>query len=217
MIETMINWGVKYVFGMAGHSNLGIAEAIRKQCENKKLKFIGVRHEGAAAFAASVYGKLKGTPAACLAIAGPGGTNLLTGLWDAKMDRVPVLALTGQVDIQFLGPGSFQELDLTAAFQSVTCFSQSVLSESNHSELMSLALKHAILNRDVSHLTFPNQIQDLMKPYVEYYNNERCHLSVNRDSPTGREIQNKLFGSAKIISLPRIGGLHHIYKWDKAA
>jgi len=102
MVETMINWGGKYVFGMVGHSNLGLADAIRKQCENKNLKFIGVRHEGAAAFAASAYGKLKGTPAACLAIAGPGGTNLLTGLWDAKMDRVPVLALTGQVDYSFL-------------------------------------------------------------------------------------------------------------------
>lgn len=161
MVETMINWGVKYVFGMVGHSNLGLADAIRKQCENKKLEFIGVRHEGAAAFAASAYGKLKGTPAACLAIAGPGGTNLLTGLWDAKMDRVPVLALTGQVDIQFLGPGSFQELDLSAAFQSVASFSQIVLSESNHSELMSLALKHAILKREVSHLTFPNQLQEI--------------------------------------------------------
>jgi pyruvate oxidase len=161
MIETMINWGVKCVFGMVGHSNLGLAEAIRKQCENGKLTFIGIRHEGAAAFAASAYGKLKGEPAACLAIAGPGGTNLLTGLWDAKMDRVPILALTGQVDIQFLGPGSFQELDLSAAFQSVACFSQTVLNESNHPELMSLALKHAILKRDVSHLTFPNQVQEI--------------------------------------------------------
>ncbi len=161
MIETMINWGVKHVFGMVGHSNLGLAEAIRKQCDAGKLTFIGIRHEGAASFAASAYGKLTGKPAACLAIAGPGATNLLTGLWDAKLDRVPVLALTGQVDLQFLGPGSFQELDLSAAFESVACFSQTVLAESNHSELMNLALKHAILKRDVSHLVLPNQIQEI--------------------------------------------------------
>ena len=84
---------------MVGHSNLGLADALRRQEEAGDLTFIGIRHEGAAAFAASAYGKLTGRPAACLTIAGPGATNLLTGLWDAKVDRAPVLALTGQVDI----------------------------------------------------------------------------------------------------------------------
>lgn len=161
MVETMVNWGVKHVFGMVGHSNLGLAEAIRKQDKAGSLSFVGIRHEGAAAFAASAYGKLTGRPAACLAIAGPGATNLLTGLWDAKLDRVPVLALTGQVDLQFLGPGSFQEVDLPATFQSVACWSQTVFEGSDHSELMSLALKHAQLKRGVSHLIFPNQIQEV--------------------------------------------------------
>ncbi len=161
MIATMVNWGVRHVFGMVGHSNLGLSDAIRRRCESGDLNFIGVRHEGAASFAASAYGKLTGVPAACLAIAGPGATNLLTGLWDAKLDRVPVLALTGQVDLQFLGPGAFQEIDLSAAFQAVTCWSQTVLAESNHAELMSLALKNAILRREASHLIFPNQIQDM--------------------------------------------------------
>lgn len=71
MVETMINWGVTTVFGMVGHSNLGLADAIRKQCEAGKLKYIGIRHEGAASFAASAFGKLTGKPAACLSIAGP--------------------------------------------------------------------------------------------------------------------------------------------------
>ena len=112
MAETMVNWGVEHVFGMVGHSNLGLADALRRQEEAGKLTYIGIRHEGAAAFAASAYGKLTGRPAACLTIAGPGATNLLTGLWDAKVDRAPVLALTGQVDTQVLGPGAFQEVDL---------------------------------------------------------------------------------------------------------
>ena len=77
LIDTMVAWGVEVVFGMVGHSNLGLADAIRRQCEEGNLRFIGVRHEGAAAFAASAYGKLTGKPAACLAIAGPGATNLL--------------------------------------------------------------------------------------------------------------------------------------------
>ena len=95
MVQTMVNWGIKRVFGMVGHSNLGLADAIRRRVAGGDLKYIGVRHEGAAAFAASAYGKLVGRPAALLTIAGPGATNLLTGLWDAKVDRAPVLAMTG--------------------------------------------------------------------------------------------------------------------------
>jgi pyruvate oxidase len=167
MVETMVNWGVTRVFGMVGHSNLGLADAIRRQEEAGGLKYIGIRHEGAAAFAASAYGKLTGKPAACLTIAGPGATNLLTGLWDAKVDRAPVLALTGQVEVQVLGPGAFQEVDLAAAFAPVAAFSQTVLPASKHAELMTLALKNANLRRDVAHLIFPDNVQTIPKPGVE--------------------------------------------------
>lgn len=159
MAETMVNWGVKRVFGMVGHSNLGLAEAIRTQTSKGTLGYIGIRHEGAASFAASAYGKLTGKPAACLTIAGPGATNLVTGLWDAKVDRAPVLALTGQVQTQVFGPGAFQDIDLASAFDAVSRFSQPVLSTSNHVELMSLALKTAIVERDVAHLIFPDDVQ----------------------------------------------------------
>ncbi len=164
MAETMVNWGVRHVFGMVGHSNLGLADALRRQQEAGKLDYIGIRHEGAAAFAASAYGKLTGRPAACLSIAGPGATNLLTGLWDAKVDRSPVLALTGQVDTQVLGPGAFQEVDLQGAFGTVAAFSQPVLRDSNQVELMNLACKNAILRRDVAHLIFPDEVQTLEAP-----------------------------------------------------
>jgi len=161
MAETMVNWGVDRVFGMVGHSNLGLADALRRQEEKGKLKFIGIRHEGAASFAASAYGKLTGKPAACFAIAGPGSTNMFTGLWDAKVDRAPILALTGQVATQVVGTGNFQEVDLVRAFQTVAEFNQRVEHDSKHSELMALAIKHATLKRDVSHLTFPDQVQVL--------------------------------------------------------
>jgi len=161
MTETMINWGVDRVFGMVGHSNLGLADAFRRQEEQGNLKFIGIRHEGAASFAASAYGKLTGKPAACFAIAGPGSTNMFTGLWDAKVDRAPILALTGQVATQVVGTGNFQEVDLVRAFESVAEFNHRVELQSRHTELMALAIKHAILKRDVSHLTFPDQIQVL--------------------------------------------------------
>lgn len=161
MVETMTNWGVQSVFGMVGHSNLGLSDAIRLSVIDKKLKYYGIRHEGAAAFAASAYGKLTGKPAACLTIAGPGATNLMTGMWDAKVDRAPVLALTGQVQTQVFGPGAFQDIDLKSAFQAVAQFSQPVLSTSNHAELMSLACKNAIVNQDVAHLIFPDDVQTL--------------------------------------------------------
>ena len=158
MMETMTNWGIKQVFGMVGHSNLGVADALRIQEQGGRLTYYGIRHESAAAFACSAYGKLTGRPAACLAIAGPGATNLLTGLWDAHVDRAPALALTGQVETQVLGPGAFQEIDLAGAFGKVAQWSQTVLHDSKHTELMNLACKSAILNRGVSHLIFPDEV-----------------------------------------------------------
>lgn len=158
MMEVAAGWGLEAIFGMVGHSNLGLADAIRVQEKAGKMRFIGVRHEGAAAFAASGYAKITGKPAACLGIAGPGSTNLLTGLWDAKVDRVPIIALSGQVQTQVLGPGAFQEVDLASAFNAVADWSQTVISNKNASDLMALAMKYAIINRDVAHLIFPDEV-----------------------------------------------------------
>jgi thiamine pyrophosphate-dependent acetolactate synthase large subunit-like protein len=164
MVETMVEWGVTHVFGMVGHSNLGFADAMRRQEEVGKLTFVGIRHEGAAAFAASAYGKLTGRPAACFGIAGPGSTNLLTGLYDAKVDRSPVLAISGQVPSKVLGRGAFQDVDLTAAFADVAAFSKTVLPASDHAELMTLALKHALVGRNVAHLVLPDEVQEMRAP-----------------------------------------------------
>jgi thiamine pyrophosphate-dependent acetolactate synthase large subunit-like protein/nitrite reductase/ring-hydroxylating ferredoxin subunit len=165
MVDVMTDWGVDTVFGMVGHSNLGLADAFYRAGQNGRLRYFGIRHEGAAAFAACGYAKLTGRPAACFSIAGPGATNLLTGLWDAKVDRVPILALTGQVNTQVLGPGAFQEVPLDKAFAAVSAWSQTVLRRENASELMALALKHAIIKRDVGHLIFPDEVQTM--PAVE--------------------------------------------------
>ncbi|MEL7061664.1 MAG: thiamine pyrophosphate-dependent enzyme [Acidobacteriota bacterium] len=161
MAETFSAWGVRHVFGMVGHSNLGLADGLRRLEVAGELSYVGIRHEGAASFACSAYGKLTGRAAACLAIAGPGATNLLTGLWDAHVDRAPVLALTGQVDTQVLGPGAFQEIDLASAFSAVARWSQTVLHDSRHAELANLACKHALLERHVAHLIFPDEVQVL--------------------------------------------------------
>ena len=161
MAETLTNWGVHTVFGMVGHSNLGLADALRRQSEQGRLNYFGIRHEGAAAFAISAYGKLTGKPAAALTIAGPGATNLMTGLWDAKVDRAPAIALTGQVQEQVLGVHAFQDIDLLAAFAPVTEFSQTVHPHSNHRELVNQAVKTALVRHGVSHLIFPDNMQTL--------------------------------------------------------
>ena len=164
MVETMLNWKVQSVFGMVGHSNLGLADAMRLQESKGNLFYYGIRHEGAAAFAISGYGKLTGKPAAALTIAGPGATNLLTGLWDAKIDRAPALALTGQVQEQVVGVHAFQDLDLEAAFEAVADFSETVHQSSDHALLMTQAIKTSILQRGVGHLVFPDNVQTLPPP-----------------------------------------------------
>jgi pyruvate oxidase len=159
LVETLIGFGITHVFGMVGHSNLGFADAMRRAEQRGELTYIGIRHEGAAAFAASAYGKLTGRPAACFAIAGPGSTNLLTGLYDAKLDQSPVLAISGQVPSKELGRGAFQDLDLSAVFRDVAAWTAQVHSHSDHAELAALAVKHAVDARGVAHLVLPDEVQ----------------------------------------------------------
>ena len=165
--ETMVNWGLKRVFGMVGHSNLGLADAFRLQEQAGNISYIGIRHEGAASFAASGYAKLTGKPAACLSIAGPGATNMMTGLWDAKVDRAPIIACAGQVQVQVFSPFAFQDIDLHSAFAPVGEFNQLVLHASNYAEVANLAMKTAIVERDVSVLIFPDDAQTLPAPEMK--------------------------------------------------
>lgn len=160
VVETLVAHGVDTVFGMVGHSNLGFADAMRRAEERGELRFVGIRHEGAAAFAASAYGKLTGRPAACFAIAGPGSTNLLTGLYDAKLDQSPILAISGQVPSSVIGRGAFQDLDLSAVFRDVAISTATMLPGSDHAELAALAVKHAVDDRGVAHLVLPDEVQE---------------------------------------------------------
>ncbi|MEP6798642.1 MAG: thiamine pyrophosphate-binding protein, partial [Lapillicoccus sp.] len=161
LVETLVAFGVTHVFGMVGHSNLGFADALRRAEERGEVTYIGIRHEGAAAFAASAYGKLAGRPAMCFAIAGPGSTNLLTGLYDAKLDGAPVVAISGQVPSSVRGRGAFQDLDLSSVFADVAVSTQVVLAGSDHAELAALAVKRAIDGRGVAHLVIPDEVQVL--------------------------------------------------------
>ena len=126
LIEQLAEWGVKYVFGVPGTSTLGVVDAIRK---SDKVQYIQVRHEEVAAFMASAYGKLTDHLAACLSVSGPGATNLATGLYDASLDKSPVLVLSGMVARQFIGPGSIQEIDQHSYFEPICVFNKILMTE----------------------------------------------------------------------------------------
>ena len=159
LINQIAEWGVQYVFGIPGTSTLGIVDAIRKS--NGKVKYVQVRHEETAAFMASAYGKLTGHVAACLAISGPGATNLATGLYDAQLDHSPVLALTGMVPRRLLGRGMLQEIDQNAFFEPLSVYNKTLMTEDQTTTLATLAIKHALLDRGVAHIGIPNDVQKL--------------------------------------------------------
>ena len=158
LVDQIAEWGVKFVFGVPGTSTLGVVDAIRK---NGKVKYIQVRHEQTAAFMASAYGKLTDHVAACLSVSGPGTTNLATGLYDASLDKSPVLVLSGMVARQFIGPGSVQEIDQYSFFEPVCVFNKILMSENQTTMLATLAIKCALLDRGVSNIGLPNDVQKL--------------------------------------------------------
>jgi pyruvate oxidase len=158
LVNQIVEWGVRYVFGVPGTSTLGVMDAIRK---NGKVKYVQVRHEQVGAFMASAYGKLTGHVAACLSVSGPGTTNLATGLYDANLDHSPVLVLSGMVARQFIGPGSLQEIDQYSFFEPICVFNKILMSEKQTTMLATLAVKHALLDRGVSNIGLPNDVQKL--------------------------------------------------------
>ena len=158
LVDQLSTWGLTYVFGVPGTSTLGVVDAIRK---NSKVKYIQVRHEQAAAFMASAYGKLTDHVAACLSVSGPGTTNLATGLFDAQLDHSPMLVLSGMVARQFIGPGSIQEIDQYSFFEPVCVFNKVLMSPEQTTMLATLAMKTALLDRGVSNIGIPNDVQKL--------------------------------------------------------
>ncbi|HMA04425.1 MAG TPA: thiamine pyrophosphate-binding protein, partial [Methanomicrobiales archaeon] len=149
-------WGVSLVFGIPGTSSLGLVDAVRRRTD---MRYIAVRHEENAAFAASAYNKLTGGIAACLTIAGPGATNLATGLYDAKEDSASVISLNGQVEMQYTGPGGFQEIDQDAFFRPVTIFNNTIADPKMAVAILEKALRSAVLGRGVSQVSVPNDVQ----------------------------------------------------------
>jgi pyruvate dehydrogenase (quinone)/pyruvate oxidase len=157
MITRLAAWGVDTVFGIPGDGINGIMEGMRRQ--SKKIKFILVHHEEAAAFMATAYAKQTGRIGVCLATSGPGAIHLLNGLYDAKLDHVPVLAITGMQETSVLGTGYQQEVHLEHLFQDVAEYNQMIINAAQLPALVDIAIRTAYSRRGVAHLTLPNDIQ----------------------------------------------------------
>src|SRR5213082_2947969 len=152
LVEALIDWGVEVVFGLPGDGINGIMESLRTHQE--KIRFIQVRHEEAAAFMACGYAKATGNLGVCLATSGPGGVHLLNGLYDAKLDHQPVLAITGMQETQLLGTGYQQEVHLEKLFIDVAEYDVMVHVPTQVPTLVDTAVRHALARRTVSHITF---------------------------------------------------------------
>src|SRR5436853_2202496 len=158
LIEGIIGWGVDTVFGLPGDGVNGIFEALRVR--QKDIRFIQVRHEEAAAFAACGYAKYTGRLGVCLATSGPGGVHLLNGLYDAKCDGQPVLAITGHTFHDLIGTHYQQDVDLDKLFADVAAYNERVMGPAHVHNVLDEAIKTALSRRTVAHLTIPKDVQE---------------------------------------------------------
>src|SRR5438094_9814841 len=150
LVERLIDWGVRVVFGLPGDGINGIMEALRTRQD--RISFVQVRHEEAAAFMACAYAKYSGELGVCLATSGPGAINLLNGLYGAKMDGAPVLALTGQTYHDLIGTRYQQEVDLLSLFKDVAVYNQMIVGVGQTTSLVDVACRAALDRRGVAHI-----------------------------------------------------------------
>jgi pyruvate dehydrogenase (quinone)/pyruvate oxidase len=160
LVETIIDWGVDTIFGIPGDGINGIMEAIRKSQQANKIRFIQTRHEEGAALMACGYAKFTGKLGCCLATSGPGGIHLLNGLYDAKLDGAPVLAITGMQFHDLLGTYTQQDVALDKLFMDVAAYSERVMGAAHVRNVAELACRTALSRRCVAHITIPVDIQD---------------------------------------------------------
>src|SRR5207302_1598861 len=157
LVERLIGCGVDTVFGLPGDGINGVMEGLRKHQD--RIRFVHVRHEESAAFAACAYAKYTGRLGVCLATSGPGAIHLLNGLYDAKLDQAPVLAITGMTYHDLIGTLYQQDVNTDYLFQDVAVFNQRVMGPAHVANLVDLAVRMALGRRGVAHLTFPLDVQ----------------------------------------------------------
>ena len=161
LLDCLIGWGVDTIFGIPGDGINGIMESLRTHQE--QIRFIQVRHEESAAFMACAWAKYTGKLGVCLATSGPGGIHLLNGLYDAKMDGVPVLAITGMPFHDLTDTFTQQDVALDRFFMDVGVYSTRIMGPEHVENVAEIACRTRVAYRKPTHITFPVDFQD-MKP-----------------------------------------------------
>src|SRR5437588_2962580 len=159
LIDRLIDWGVEVIFGLPGDGINGIMEALRTRQE--KIRFIQVRHEESAAFMACGYAKFTGKLGVCLATSGPGGIHLLNGLYDAKLDHQPVLAITGLQFHDLIGTHTQQDVELDKLFMNVCVYNQRVMGPDHVENVVDLTCRTALAYKGLSHILLPVDFQEM--------------------------------------------------------
>ncbi len=214
LVERLLAWGVDTIFGLPGDGINGFMEALRKA--EDKLRFIHVRHEESAAFMACAYAKFTGRLGVCMATSGPGGLHLLNGLYDAKLDQVPVLAITGMQFRDLTGTFGQQDVELDKVFVDVACYNQRVMNAPHMGPVADLAIRSALEKRQVAHITIPIDVQmEEVKDKDRSERNLKGHSSqtpaYTGNLPSERDLKAaaKLINDGKrIVILAGQGALH---------
>ncbi|WP_417780011.1 thiamine pyrophosphate-requiring protein [Stutzerimonas xanthomarina] len=172
LIERLYQWGVRRIYGYPGDGINGVFGALNRA--NEKIRFIQARHEEMAAFMASADAKFNGGLGVCIATSGPGATHLLTGLYDARMDHMPVLAIAGQQARTAMGAHYQQEVDLASMLKDVAgAFVQQASTPAQVRHLVDRAIRTALGQRTVTAIILPNDLQEM-----EYSDPPRSHGAV---------------------------------------
>ena len=178
IVAQLAEMGVKYVFGMPGDSILPLVDSLSRQDE---IKFILTRHEETGSFMASAYGKLTGEISCCLSIAGPGATNMMTGLVDAATDKAPLIALMGQVAQAFLGSEYLQEIDEIEIFSPISVYTERVSNPAQALNLTVTAAKKALINMGPAILSLPTDV--LAEPLIDDVWDTKKHIFQQKIRP----------------------------------
>jgi pyruvate dehydrogenase (quinone) len=197
LVDRLIDWGVDTVFSLPGDGINGIYEALRTRQD--RIKLVLVRHEESAAFAACGYAKFTRRLGVCLATSGPGGVHLLNGLYDAKCDGQPVLAITGHTFHDLIGTHYQQDVDLSKLFSDVALYSERVMSPAHVGNVVDTAVKTAISRRTVAHVTIPKDIQDWNTDHERSKANIPRHSGDRYSDPLPLPSQQLLEKAADII------------------
>lgn len=198
LVENLIDWGVEVVFGIPGDGINGIMEALRKR--QNKVRFVQVRHEESAAFMACGWAKYTGKLGVCLATSGPGGLHLLNGLYDAKGDGQPVLAITGLHYHDLLSTHAQQDVELDKVFQDVALYNARVMGAAHVENVTDLACRSAITRRGVAHITIPADLQEEEIPQKGSKHNVLHHTSDTPAWGSGLPDQEQLRQAANILN-----------------